>query len=49
MDPQYGVKSLKRLFALEEADIDTILEEAPISVSAHMLVEQTWREERPSS
>ena len=49
VDPPYGVKSLKRLFALEETDIDTILEKATILVSTRRLVKQTWGKERPSS
>ena len=49
VDPRYGAKSLKRLFALEETDVDMILDEATISVSTLRLVKQTWREKRPSS
>ena len=44
VDQRYGVSSLKRLFALQETDVDTILRQATISVSTHRLVKQTWRE-----
>jgi uncharacterized protein YehS (DUF1456 family) len=49
VDPPYGVKSLKRLFALKETDINTILKKVTVSVSTRRLVKQMWREGRPSS
>ena len=49
VDPRYGAKSLKRLFALEETDIDTILRQATVSVTTLRLVKKTWCEQRPSA
>jgi len=49
VDPRYRVKSRKRLFALDDTDIDTILKKATISVSTRKLVKQMWREGRPPS
>jgi len=49
VDPQFAVNNMKVLFTPEETDVDTLLEEAIISVSTRRLVKQAWREGRPSS